>query len=428
MSGAPFLECMEGVRSLISGSAFARLIQKGSFQFIKGRYFEDCWRDQQVFACRQNIPPKYLWTGGVCVKLWEAHGPCFMLSISYGWLHEDHPDPEMFHLKRLAKVVKAFKKFCSIDSEDCAVFLYFCSLWQKELVDGVDTRTPEQIVQFKEALGEIDTPYGHEAITSVRLEAVPEGTVRTYHMRGWTEFEKRIIDCKGTFNGLLRTTVVLPEGFDADCSDLDTVRRFHKVRGHETDFKGPPLNPSRFNEKLRQLHEVAQGNGVRLFTNGLEDMDLVRRKYADSYALLTQSTQFYYKARHWSSDDFECLVEALPDFTNLCKFKLSNFKLSTDQAQRLAVALSHSRACVEIDMSHNGLTLSGQWALFGQWRAKQSIWCCADCCLCGELCCCCGGLCCGGTSDGKFNCFFLVVSVFFPEQVCHERIREPVLD
>ena len=201
MLGAPLLECMESVPSykLISGSAFARLIQKGSFQFIKGRYFEDCWRDQQVFACRQNIPPEYLWTGDECVKLWEAHGPRFMLSISYGWLREDHPDPEMFHLKRLAKVVKAFKKLHSIDCEDCAVFLDFCSLWQKELVDGVDTRTPEQIVQFKEALDEINTPYGHEAITSVRLEAVPEGTVRTYHMRGWTEFEKRIIDCKGGY-------------------------------------------------------------------------------------------------------------------------------------------------------------------------------------------------------------------------------------
>ena len=132
MEGAPLLKFMEGVRSckLISGSAFARLIQKGSFQFIKGRYFEDCWRDQQVFACRQNIPPEYLWTGDVCVELWEAHGPRFMISISYGLLHQDHPDPEMFYLEGLAKVVKAFKKFCSIDCEDCAVFLDFCSLWR----------------------------------------------------------------------------------------------------------------------------------------------------------------------------------------------------------------------------------------------------------------------------------------------------------
>ena len=406
MLGAPLLECMEGVRSykLISGSAFARLIQKGSFQFIKGRYFEDCWRDQQVFGCRQNIPQEYLWTGDECVKLWEAHGPRFMLSISYGWLHKDHPDPEMFHLKRLAKVIKAFKKFHSIDCEDCAVFLDFCSFWQKELVNGVDTRTPEQIVQFKEALDEINTPYGHAAITSVRLEAVPEGTVRTYHMRGWTEFEKRIIDCKGAFDGWFMTTVVLPEGFDADCSDQDMANHFDVREGTATDFKGPPLKPSIFNEKLQQLYKVAEDNGVPLFTNGHEDMDLVKRKYVDSYALLTQSTNLRCLATNWSSDDFECLVEALPDFTDLRHFIFWNFKLSTDQAQRLAVALSHCRACIDITMGSNGLTLSGQWALFGQWRAKQSVWCCRDCCLCGELCCC-GGLCCGCTSDGKFGLF-----------------------
>ena len=325
----------------------------------------------------------------------------------------------MFHLKRLAKVVKAYKKFCkkfcSIDCEDCAVFLDFCSRWQKKLVDGVDTRTPEQIVQFKEAIDEINTPYGHEAITSVRLEAVPEGTVRTYHMGGWTEFEKRIIDCKGFSRGgalmTLRTTVVLPEGFDADCSVQDMVRHFDIIFVFEKNFKGPPLKPSRFNEKLRQLHEVAQGNGVRLFTNGLEDMDLVRRKYTDSYALLKQATELYYNARQWSSDDFECLVEALPDFADLVEFTFENFKLSTDQAQRLAVALSHCRACNDIFMAYNRLSLSGEYALFRQWGAKQSVWRCAGCCLCGELCCCCGGLCCGCSSH-RLSLFCLVCQNF----------------
>ena len=99
---------------------------------------------------------------------------------------------------------------------------------------GVDTRTPEQVVQFKEALDDINTPYGHEAITSVRLEAMPEGTVRTYHMRGWTEFEKRIIDCKGTFRSAsktLMTTVVLPEGIGADCSDQVMESHFDNIFG-----------------------------------------------------------------------------------------------------------------------------------------------------------------------------------------------------
>ena len=114
--------------------------------------------------------------------------------------------------------------------------------------------------------------------------------MRTYHMRGWSEFEKRIIDCKGVLLGWSRTTVVLPEGFDADCSDQDMESHFDKFRGQKTDFKGPPLKPSRFDEELGQLYEVAKGNDVRLFTNGKEDMDLVKSKYVDSYALLTQST------------------------------------------------------------------------------------------------------------------------------------------
>merc|ERR1712136_404229 len=180
--------------------------------------------------------------------------------------------------------------------------------------------------------------------------------------------------------------------------DQDMVSLFNYVHGEKANLKGPPFKPSIFNEKLQQLYKVAEDNGVSLFTNGQEDMDLMRRKYVDSYALLTQSTQIHYSGMNWSSDDFECFVEALPDFTDLMKFSFTDFKLSTDQAQSLAVALSHCRACVSIHMGSNGLTLSGHWALFRQWRAKQSVWCCADCCLCGELCCC-GGLCCGCTSD-----------------------------
>ena len=68
-------------------------------------------------------------------------------------------------------------------------------------------------MQFKEALDEINTPDGHEAITSVRLEAVPVATVRTYHMRGWTEFEKRIIDCKGDFRRFLEDNSRFARGF-----------------------------------------------------------------------------------------------------------------------------------------------------------------------------------------------------------------------
>ena len=157
------------------------------------------------------------------------------------------------------------------------------------------------------------------------------------------------------------TTVVLPQGFDADCSDEDMVSLFSILRGRKTNLKGSPLTPRRFNKKLLQLQEVAERKGVRLFTNGLEDMELVRRKYADSYNLLTRATTLYYGGRHWSSDDFECLAEALPDFTD------PNFGIRGLHAQHGSgptlgsgpLALS-GRA----SETYVGLSLRGQHALF----------------------------------------------------------------
>ena len=253
-------------------------------------------------------------------------------------------------------------------------------------------------------------------------------------MRGWTEFEKRIIDCKGFSDVGLRTTVVLPEGFDADCSDQVMVR--HLDWWSDEDFEGPPLKPSRFDEKLRQLHEVAHGSGVRLFTNGQEDMDLVRRKYADSYALLTQSTFLSYITENWSSDDFECLVEALPDFTDLREFHFMYIKLSTDQAQRLAVAISHCRACSDIFMAFNSLTLSGQCALFGQWRASPFgaavTAACVNCVVAAAACAADALLTANIARLSRGVSFLSSDSIFawlsdpeFFDQVCHERIREP---
>jgi hypothetical protein len=380
-----------------SASIFARLIRKGSFQFIKGTYFEDCWRDRKPFQMRQKIPREYLWDCEELMMLWEKHGARFMLSISYAWLSEDHPDPDMFHLVRLAKLVSGFKRFHrtrtrtgvgqKIDQPilcadcDCAVFLDFCSLWQKDLIDGIDVRTPEQIQQFKEGLTEINTPYGHIEISSARLEAVPSGTIRTYFMRGWTEFERTIIDSKaGSFRFL--TTIVMGENFPVGCTDEEMESLF----SFDGDCKkGPPITPNQFYRKLDQLQETAQGLGVRLFTNGSADMDLVKKKYADSFAMITRGDSLQCHADHWSANDFDSLVEALPHFANLKEFGLHKFELSTENAQSLARALAQCPKLDNVHFQENGLSWVGHFALFKQWRARQTCYACFDC----SCCCCC---------------------------------------
>lgn len=412
-AGAPSQQTMaegkvaESSYRRIAGSKFAELIKEGSFQFIKGRYFEDCWAAQKPFEMRQDIPPEYLWSKDEVIKLWQKHGVRFMVSISYAWLSADHPDPDLFQLKRLAKLMTSFKRahrtqqrfdvasdWPPLDEDcDCAVFLDFCSLWQRKMMDGVDTRTPEQVQQFKQGLTEINTPYGHELISSVRLEQVPEGTVRTYHLRGWTFFEMTIIDGKSP-EPLLQTNIVLGDDFDIDCSEETMLELFDN---HARNKAGPPISPARFNSKLQALEEIAKGKGVLLFTNGLADMELVKKKYADSYALLstTNSLQFA-NAAHWSDDEFDSLVEALPDFARLEWFALGDLELTTEQARRLGKAMAQCPKIKGINMQGNDLGVAGQFAIFRQWRARLACWCCGDCCLCGE--CCCSGCCwCGCT-------------------------------
>ena len=83
----------------------------------------------------------------------------------------------------------------------------------------------------------------------------------------------------------------------------------------------------------------------------------LRRKYADSFSLLTQATKLVYDGFHRSSDDFEYLVEALPDFPDLSDFAFSRFKLSTDQARRLGV--SGVQSCFHVRQSSQL-----EWAVF----------------------------------------------------------------
>lgn len=34
--------------------------------------------------------------------LWLAYGSAFLVAVSYSWLTREHPDPECWHLERLA--------------------------------------------------------------------------------------------------------------------------------------------------------------------------------------------------------------------------------------------------------------------------------------------------------------------------------------
>mmetsp|Transcript_78188 Transcript_78188/g.242420 ORF Transcript_78188/g.242420 Transcript_78188/m.242420 type:complete len:463 (+) Transcript_78188:111-1499(+) len=373
------------------GSSFAQLIADGCFQVVKGEYFEHMWLRRDQIQKRQDIPEVYLWRGEEAVELWQAYGPLFLVTISYAWLSEEHPDPECWHLERLANAIASFRMFrerlklkdeslgChllqqGVASVDVGIIMDWCSLWHRHLWNGEDTRSERQVQQFKQGLSEINTPYGHEAIMAWVLNEVPEAIARRYDDRGWTFFEKCIIDAKGTWDIWVRTSMVIGGRFAGACEPQHLSDSF----GNDPDappvsYRRAPLTPARFDEELETLGSLAQERGVKLFTNGHEDRPLVQRKYRDSYRLLTQSRNLSYRYCEWRRQDLMRLLEALPDFAKLERLNLRGNHIDTKGARDMAEHIQ--RHCPQLKflvLSHNEIGLLGQLAMVVAWRSRDS--------------------------------------------------------
>merc|ERR1740129_346535 len=107
---------------------------------VKGAYFEECADRQVAFRDRASIPRSRLFSGEEAVGLWLRHGFKFLSVVSYSWLSREHPDPDGFHLSRLARIVAELKAYHGMD--EVGIIIDFCSLWQA--LGENDTRTDEQ--------------------------------------------------------------------------------------------------------------------------------------------------------------------------------------------------------------------------------------------------------------------------------------------
>jgi len=273
-----------GLEELRRGSPLAVAMEKGDIGLVRGSYFEECSRQGAPFSMRQGVPEEYFWRGSEAVDLWEQHGKCFLVILSYGWLAKHHPDPECFHLKRFARLLREFKRHVSeFGVHEIAVVVDFCSLWQGGGGDGGDCRTPEQHAQFKRGLDQFNLLYLHTHTTAVKLESVPSGEPRSYDARGWTFFESVIIDSKAGQGNVIRWV--------ADAQDHE-----HQVaegwtflqplfRNHVGPWRHLPLSPSAFEERIEERRQAAKEKGFALFTNG-KDNAFVPKKYADTFEVI----------------------------------------------------------------------------------------------------------------------------------------------
>lgn len=152
-------------------TAFADLLKRGCVAVVRAAYFDRCFAEGVAFQDRENIPEQWFIKGEELMRQWQENGAKFLANVSYPWLSKEHPDPNMFHLRRLVRVLKELKTYHGIG--ELGVIFDYCALWQNHGTKENDTRTKEQLGQYKEGLREINTPWGHEEITSIKMITVP---------------------------------------------------------------------------------------------------------------------------------------------------------------------------------------------------------------------------------------------------------------
>ena len=221
--------------------------------------------------------------------------------LSYSWLSKNHPDPDLYHLKRLvpllekmsvlysAQLIRAKEFVEGPKIPDFGIIVDFCSLWQNlSENEGEDSRTEEQKTEFDAGLKTINTPYVHQETTAIKLIGTPEDELRTYDLRGWTLFESRVIDGKGTgtipkamgWRGVnpyydwvdfgSMNVLVVHEKIDPPhhSPSLDECKKYISELLGLCAQRSVPCKPDRFRGELEERRCSAEIKGQRLFTSG----------------------------------------------------------------------------------------------------------------------------------------------------------------
>lgn len=334
--------------TITKGCRLAQLIESGCIALVRSSYFEDCILHHRPFAMRQLIPNSFIWRGDEAMDLWWKNGKCFLVIVSYPWLSRDHPDPDQFHLKKLVRIIEEYKKIWNM--HEVAVILDYCSLWQRSARG--DTRTAEQKEQFYYGMLELNIPFVHKAVTSIKLTEVPKGEVRKYDDRGWTLLESIMIDSKGgdwnrwTFGEL-----------DPDSQQWsDPVVFFMQAKAHKLR---PPLTVEGFNHELEQRRIRLRPHDMPLFSNEKDDEEVPKR-YEEFLMELEQASTLSYDSADWSDEDVCSLLEVAKSCKCLEKLTLNNNRITLKGASELAKLFPQLPSLQYLSLKNNPLCQDNQ--------------------------------------------------------------------
>ena len=352
-----------------SPDALLASIESDAVWPLKGSWIVKLHKNGGKLARRQDLPKEAFWThkelrdlvGKIGNHQHLVHGGIdwglLFVALSYRWLSQAHPDPDGYHLKRVATAASLYLKkddewgsplvalFQEADLEeapDFALFWDFGSLVQKgpPTVEGGPfvERTPDEVRLFKSGLGALPVWYGHSFSVVWMQTELPEGfaetmkkndppLAETYEDSGWCFVEAsmtgalkmghRRLDLGRAKLGRATPDVFTYGGGWVPETKLDSVCKA---------TRDPPMTPEEFCTALQK----------KLFTSGA-DSEVVKGIYSSFFdKAVPAAKQLIFSGVSWgdtaalgSKTEMQRLADVLPRFTSLTALDLSRNSLGS---------------------------------------------------------------------------------------------------
>lgn len=311
---------------------------------VRGDFVEQCWRGGHTLPKRQDLHPDAFWDMEHLFAAMEdrTKPQPRLLALSYGWLTKDHPDPEGFHLRIYAPLLRHFARHCRVNVEDLAIFIDWCSLHQAP-------RSPLEAAAYNRALHHVDAWYAHERTSVWLLTRMPDKNQPPYTSRGWTRFERAVaMMVKGGADAVLDFGLLKPGWRDwADIASACTVKR------------RPPTLPQDF----------ASDANTRMFSIR-SDRNFVVTKYREVFQRVASSMELLHCSElGWGDAEVHGLASVLPLLSKLREVDIHNNRIGVSGATALANVLSRCESLQRLHMEGNCLNREGVKILEEAWKS-----------------------------------------------------------
>ena len=383
-----------------------RTVESGAVAPLKGSYVLELYESGGRIKRRQEMPAEAFWTAAELRAIVEAARRHFgddreaaraalghlFNALSYRWLAKGQPDPDGFHLERVANFLYSYlgrgnPKYLTHDgrgiedeeieseyleltplnaclfeplglsSPDCAIFWDFAVLWQKALPDEKgeqeDDRTDEQRAQFGEGLGASNVWYGHaHALTWVQPD-LPDGFVGTkYDESGWCFVEASL-------------SAALKRGpRRVDIGKFTKERHFsydvpYAIQSCAKGTRPPPRHPSAVAKMLESKSFFAKSI----------DLPKVAALYRDFFETVApRQRELHLSSLEWGDAEVIELAGALPSFVALESLDLSYNNIGVEGGKALAAYVAVSGSLTSLNLRNNELGDEGWCAIFDALR------------------------------------------------------------